>query len=169
MSKMSELEYETRMAAEPKFAETYCSQCGQNLGPGDSGVSHCKDHMRLEELSPALRKAAEAVIDRWFTPNWTHDAVHTGELIAALRDALQTTGTALQEYTLVRLSNTHQQLGEVGPKFGEQFGEQLGEQYELIGTIDGTYAGRWMIATFAENAAAVWPDGTAVYVRRVKE
>lgn len=38
--------------------------------------------------------------------------------------------------------------------------------YQLIGTIDGTYAGRWMLAAFAENAAAVWPDGTAVYVRR---
>ena len=42
-------------------------------------------------------------------------------------------------------------------------------EYELIGTIDGTYAGRWMLAAFAENAAAVWPDGTAVYVRRIKE
>jgi len=40
------------------------------------------------------------------------------------------------------------------------------DEYELIGTIDGTYAGRWMIAAFAENAAVVWPDGTAVYVRR---
>ena len=42
-------------------------------------------------------------------------------------------------------------------------------EYELIGTIDGTYAGRWMLAALAENAAAVWPDGTAIYVRRVKE
>jgi hypothetical protein len=40
------------------------------------------------------------------------------------------------------------------------------EEYELIGTIDGTYNGRWMLAAFAENASAVWPDGTAVYVRR---
>ena len=43
------------------------------------------------------------------------------------------------------------------------------EEYELIGTIDGTYAGLWMLAVFAENAAAVWPDGTAIYVKRVKE
>ena len=42
-------------------------------------------------------------------------------------------------------------------------------EYELIGTIDGTYAGRWMLAAFAENASSVWPDGTAIYVRRVKE
>ena len=43
------------------------------------------------------------------------------------------------------------------------------EEYQLIGTIDGTYAGRWMLAAFAENAAAVWADGTAIYVRRVKK
>jgi len=42
------------------------------------------------------------------------------------------------------------------------------DEYELVGRIDGTYAGRWMIAAFAENASAVWPDGTAVYVKRVK-
>ena len=41
-------------------------------------------------------------------------------------------------------------------------------EYELVGRIDGTYSGRWMLAAFAENAAAVWPDGTAVYVRRKK-
>lgn len=46
---------------------------------------------------------------------------------------------------------------------------ELDTEYELIGTIDGTYAGRWMLAVLAENAAAVWPDGTAVYVRRVKK
>lgn len=28
----------------PRFAITYCSQCGKNLGPGDAGVSHCADH-----------------------------------------------------------------------------------------------------------------------------
>jgi hypothetical protein len=43
------------------------------------------------------------------------------------------------------------------------------DEYELMGRIDGTYAGRWMIAAFAENAAAVWPDGTAVYVRRMQK
>jgi hypothetical protein len=41
---------------------------------------------------------------------------------------------------------------------------------EMIGTIDGTYGGRWMLSAFAKNASAVWPDGTAIYVRRrVKE
>ena len=42
------------------------------------------------------------------------------------------------------------------------------EEYELVGTIDGTYGGRWMLAAFAENASAVWPDGTAIYVKRMK-
>ena len=27
-----------------KFEKTYCSQCGAEFGPGDSGYSHCKDH-----------------------------------------------------------------------------------------------------------------------------
>ena len=27
-----------------RFPETYCSQCGLALGPGDEGVSHCEDH-----------------------------------------------------------------------------------------------------------------------------
>ncbi|KVN91188.1 hypothetical protein [Burkholderia ubonensis] len=27
------------------LAMTYCSQCGAELGPGTSGVSHCSDHI----------------------------------------------------------------------------------------------------------------------------
>ena len=27
-----------------KFQETFCSQCGQGFGPGDSGYSSCKSH-----------------------------------------------------------------------------------------------------------------------------
>jgi hypothetical protein len=42
------------------------------------------------------------------------------------------------------------------------------DEYEFIGCIDGTHGGRWMLAALAENAAAVWPDGTAIYVKRVK-
>lgn len=30
--------------APPKFAKTFCSQCGGEFGPGDSGYSHCIDH-----------------------------------------------------------------------------------------------------------------------------
>jgi hypothetical protein len=101
MSKMAELEYEQRMAA--------------------------------DQPRPTLSEAAQAVIDRWESPQWTHDAIHTGELIFALREALR-------EDAL---------------------------EYELIGCINGTHAGRWLL--WAENAAAVWPDGTAVYVRRIKK
>ena len=31
---------------EPKFAKTYCSQCGGEFGPGDAGYSHCENHTR---------------------------------------------------------------------------------------------------------------------------
>lgn len=27
-----------------KFAHTYCSQCGADIGPGNAGVSDCRDH-----------------------------------------------------------------------------------------------------------------------------
>jgi len=27
-----------------RFAQTFCSQCGAEQGPGNSGVSHCTDH-----------------------------------------------------------------------------------------------------------------------------
>lgn len=30
----------------PRFARTYCSQCGGEFGPGNSGFSHCSDHFR---------------------------------------------------------------------------------------------------------------------------
>jgi hypothetical protein len=29
----------------PKFDKTYCSQCGGEFGPGDSGYSHCDQHI----------------------------------------------------------------------------------------------------------------------------
>lgn len=28
----------------PRFQQTYCSQCGQDQGPGKSGFSRCADH-----------------------------------------------------------------------------------------------------------------------------
>lgn len=34
---------------EPRFPETYCSQCGCELGPGDSGVSSCSEHRELAQ------------------------------------------------------------------------------------------------------------------------
>jgi hypothetical protein len=32
------------MMTTPKFDKTFCSQCGQEFGPGDHGFSHCSDH-----------------------------------------------------------------------------------------------------------------------------
>jgi hypothetical protein len=40
------------------------------------------------------------------------------------------------------------------------------DEYERIGRILGTYGGRWVF--IPDNRAAAPPDGTAVYVRRVK-
>ncbi|WP_175920357.1 hypothetical protein [Burkholderia pyrrocinia] len=31
-------------AAAPRFAATFCSSCGVDLGPGNAGVSNCADH-----------------------------------------------------------------------------------------------------------------------------
>ncbi|KVF49536.1 MULTISPECIES: hypothetical protein [Burkholderia cepacia complex] len=31
-------------AVAPRFAQTTCSACGAELGPGNAGVSHCADH-----------------------------------------------------------------------------------------------------------------------------
>jgi hypothetical protein len=33
-----------RVIAKPRFANTSCSQCGGEFGPGDHGYSHCENH-----------------------------------------------------------------------------------------------------------------------------
>ena len=34
----------------PRFQVTYCSQCGEQFGPGNSVYSHCSDHRdQMEE------------------------------------------------------------------------------------------------------------------------
>lgn len=38
------------------YSKTYCSQCGGEFGPGNSGYSHCEDHQALR-----IHQAAEAV------------------------------------------------------------------------------------------------------------
>ncbi|MGU2444405.1 hypothetical protein ACTXHA_28730 [Burkholderia cenocepacia] len=40
------------VAAAPRFTQTFCSACGAELGPGNAGVSSCRDH-----LAPVLRFA----------------------------------------------------------------------------------------------------------------
>jgi len=71
-----------------------CGTCG---APAE--LCNCHAFIRGQKL----RDAAQAVCDRWDTPNWAHDAPHTGELIAALRKALR-------EDALELLSETHRQL-----------------------------------------------------------
>ncbi|WP_233634618.1 hypothetical protein [Burkholderia cenocepacia] len=39
-----------RAAVAPRFAQTNCSSCGAELGPGNAGISSCADHR-----APALR------------------------------------------------------------------------------------------------------------------
>ena len=43
-----------RQAAEdtnqPKFQETFCSNCGKGFGPGDHGFSHCENHKHLTPI-----------------------------------------------------------------------------------------------------------------------
>jgi len=34
-----------------RFAQTSCSQCGRELGPGPCGMSHCSDHATPEKLA----------------------------------------------------------------------------------------------------------------------
>lgn len=36
--------YLATAARGPRFPKTFCSQCGSDLGPGDSGVSSCREH-----------------------------------------------------------------------------------------------------------------------------
>ena len=38
------LKFNEGLGPTPRFARTYCSQCGGEFGPSDSGFSHCSDH-----------------------------------------------------------------------------------------------------------------------------
>jgi len=38
----------------PKFEATSCSQCGKSFGPGDSGYSHCADHIGTDAARALL-------------------------------------------------------------------------------------------------------------------
>ena len=78
---------------------------------------------------------------------------------AALDEMQALTASEYRENTLVRLSNTHQQLEAALAKAES-------EEYEFIGCIDGTHGGRWVLTV--KDKAAVWPLGSAVYVRRRK-
>lgn len=38
-----------------RFQVTYCSQCGGQFGPGDSGFSHCSDHAPASDFNDTTR------------------------------------------------------------------------------------------------------------------
>ena len=44
----------------PKFANVFCSQCGQEFGPGDHGFSHCENHKRHNATVQAAGGALSA-------------------------------------------------------------------------------------------------------------
>lgn len=63
---------------QPRFATTFCSQCGQDFGPGDHGFSHCRNHSQeflamaghnaslhsvLSELAALVRGECPALLD----------------------------------------------------------------------------------------------------------
>lgn len=52
-----------------KFAQTWCSQCGREFGPGNHGFSHCENHAAIDALAAKLakmtRKARKAGKARW--------------------------------------------------------------------------------------------------------
>jgi hypothetical protein len=101
------------------------------------------------------------------------------EAAQEIADKMALLREVLREDALARLSETHQQLDEAletlnldsfasfyPGEFEEDKEAEEQEEYELIGYIDGTYGGRWVFTP--DNRAAVWPDFTTVYVRRVK-
>jgi hypothetical protein len=47
----------------PKFEETFCSQCGQAFGPGNSGYSHCDQHKDVagsDSIKPTVERVMKA-------------------------------------------------------------------------------------------------------------
>jgi hypothetical protein len=46
-----------------RFAHTSCSQCGCDLGPGDSGVSSCIEHIKIQR--PVVKPISPAYAEFW--------------------------------------------------------------------------------------------------------
>jgi hypothetical protein len=77
------------MMTTPKFDKTFCSQCGQEFGPGDHGFSHCSDHQGkiIGQSGPlsALQETAPSAGEpkRW---HWTGNLCRfvNGRLVAQM-------------------------------------------------------------------------------------
>src|SRR3990167_11013426 len=51
-----DIDIDREMAAlSPRFSNVSCSQCGNDFGPGDSGVSHCENHKDRSSLTGLRR------------------------------------------------------------------------------------------------------------------
>jgi len=114
----------TRPALAPqaaRFAMTYCSQCGKELGPANAGVSHCADHpapvprdlaARFVEQHDALRRALE-VIAVGDSADPVRDA---GDELVALGIW---SGGALEQHRAMLAAAPHQAQEAQGDRHGE--------------------------------------------------
>lgn len=69
----------------PRFTSTYCSQCGEEFGPGDHGYSHCSDHWE-KPLPPARHFCKEVELIHLIAQINTFEL--TGEQAAQIAHAL---------------------------------------------------------------------------------
>jgi hypothetical protein len=74
----------------PQFDKVYCSQCGGEFGPRDSGYSHCSDHRREATIK---HTATVETIARETVKRWERDQVY---LEQAIIDALNEYGDSLK-------------------------------------------------------------------------
>jgi hypothetical protein len=74
-----------------KFAETYCSQCGEAFGPGDEGFSSCSEHLRAEnERLRALLRGLEPYLGAIVCYASTMSEHEPNRIVAQIRAELVT-------------------------------------------------------------------------------
>jgi hypothetical protein len=92
-----------------RFPQTFCSQCGASLGPGDEGASHCDQHRApatkvqreasgwsmdsdLAALSPMVAHEGQEPVPSWWKAVEAHldeEAFYTAEEIAAFKEGVR--------------------------------------------------------------------------------
>jgi hypothetical protein len=95
-------------ATTARFANTYCSQCGMDLGPGDSGKSHCADHTTtapqsyypeeidtLRAMIADERERMDMLNDKPLTASRAYSMGVSQRRIDALETAIEALGGAL--------------------------------------------------------------------------
>ena len=79
----------------PQFQNTFCSQCGQEFGPGDHGYSHCRNHRLPSSTTTTSENEIETIfktednvrvsIDSWDNGGaWLHLSMKHGTASAIL-------------------------------------------------------------------------------------